>query len=456
MYVLRTGMIIMLILSASCGGRSPATVSQHNESPVPFNEQDAASDAGDRETATLPERDRELVRYLLRHNSQLQAQQHRAAVAGARTAAVDQLPDTMFKVMPIGDFAQTAAGEVQGSVGVEQAFPPPGVLGQRRVQAEQQWQAVDAATAAMQVQLVSQLRRQLLVRQRSETFSAIINKQQEVLSKIHSVVEAHIGVGSAQRSQLLEVEMMQVELDQALQQWQGERLDAEARLRALLNMRPTQTLPPVQLYKWHKRPQRAQAQTWMEQQHPALRQALAEQEAAVTGERLAGLSGRAGFAVGFQYTFVDDEGLAPMANGDDQWAVTLGLRIPLDRSAVRGRRESAAARAEQQRWQTQATRESLQQGFDSAWDKFESLHQRWVLSRDDLLPRSRERFTLLEAGYETGKSSYIDVMDAWRQVLKAEVQERQLFYMQLARQYELLSKVGLLFWPETSEENNDE
>ncbi len=396
----------------------------------------------------VPTGDRELVDFMFQHNAALQVEMHQRDASGMRIQSVVQMPDTMIKVTPIGDMVETAGGEMMTSIGIEQSFPALGVLKNKRFIAAEQMTMQEAALDALKVQLVRSLRTQVVRRASSWEVLAIIEENIKTIKSIWEVVDARIAVGSADRSQLLDVEMMQSQLLQTLQEWQARRLDAEAQLRLVLGISASISLPQdIAPYVLPEAMHKQSALQLVQLQHPQLRMAVAKQEAAFYQEQLAQASGRPGFSVGFQYSMIDDGGLSPAANGDDIWSLQFGMRIPLDRSAVEARRSEAALNNYKEQWNIESTRQRLDQEFESALRLFESAGERWRLSYEEIVPRSRERFELLKSGYETGKSSYVDVMDAWRQVLQVEIQERQLFYMQLEKQYKLLSQMGLLFWP---------
>ena len=168
---------------------------------------------------------------------------------------------------------------------------------------------------------------------------------------------------------------------------------------------------------------------------------LSEQEAAYDVVRA---SGNPQLSVGLQYAFIEDEGLSPVANGDDQWSLSVGIKIPLNRSYEHARREAMASAIAEKTWNIKDIEQDLQRNLQNVMVSWESSHEQWRKSYEEILPKTKERFDLLRLDYESGKGSYLLLIDAWKDYLLQVLQERQYYYQQFAYRIHVLEAVGVI------------
>ena len=111
----------------------------------------------------------------------------------------------------------------------------------------------------------------------------------------------------------------------------------------------------------------------------------------------------------------------------------VGLPLPLfDRN--RGAIEEATADLERARHERDALAIRLARDLDSARQKLRSVQSETKLLHDDILPRSREILAAMEEGYRRGKFRLLDLLDARRTTLAAELRCNDAhFGLELAR-----------------------
>jgi outer membrane protein TolC len=141
--------------------------------------------------------------------------------------------------------------------------------------------------------------------------------------------------------------------------------------------------------------------------------------------RLAQLGRKPDFTAGISYSPVSDDGLAPSANGRDQFMGTLGVTLPLWRDKNDAAERQAAATLSAEHSTLAATRSSLQQRIESAHAGYVSERANLSLYTGRLIPDAQQSFDLLVAGYQTEASTFLDVIDAWRQLLNYRLEAEE-------------------------------
>jgi outer membrane protein TolC len=161
----------------------------------------------------------------------------------------------------------------------------------------------------------------------------------------------------------------------------------------------------------------------------ALREKIRADEFFVKRRRL---DSRPDFSFGISYTNVDDRTdpagkLAPPPdNGDDALALVAGITIPL----YSGRISSGIREAHET---LNADLQRLDQGKDQvrfdvqeAGLRLDSLLERTVLYRDNLIPQAEQSLSSTEAAYQTNQLDFLDLIDAERIWFQVRLTYRRL------------------------------
>ena len=109
------------------------------------------------------------------------------------------------------------------------------------------------------------------------------------------------------------------------------------------------------------------------------------------------------------------------AHGDDMVMFTVGVELPLWRSKYR----AATREAEKMRAASQAARQAAerQTSLDVQDASFRLMTARRTLElyKAELIPQAQARFNASEAGYRTGKTDFMDLLESERFLLDARI-----------------------------------
>jgi outer membrane protein TolC len=107
--------------------------------------------------------------------------------------------------------------------------------------------------------------------------------------------------------------------------------------------------------------------------------------------------------------------------GDDNWAVTLQMNIPIWTQRI----EAAKREARQQLLATQNELRSKEnliafRIFD-AWSRVEAQQQTLRVLNTELIPQSRQTYQVTLTAYQAGESDFLSLIDNWRRWLDFEL-----------------------------------
>ena len=113
--------------------------------------------------------------------------------------------------------------------------------------------------------------------------------------------------------------------------------------------------------------------------------------------------------------------------GRSQTVLGVSLPIPLF-NRNQGSLQASLSRAEKARTELEAERLRLHQSLTTAYQRAQLSREQVRTMREDVLPRAQRVFDAAVTGFEAGKFSFLDVLDAQRTLLQIRTQYIQALY----------------------------
>ncbi|MFW6060239.1 MAG: TolC family protein [Phycisphaeraceae bacterium] len=366
------------------------------------------------------------VRLALERAPRLRAATQRVARLQARTDQRTSLDDPMLTVSPVGEMAQTAAGEVELMAGVSQRLPWPAKLEARgRVAAQDVAQAA-AEWQRLRLEVAGDVRRTYWQLHLAARTLEQLERLRTALEQVRETARSRYEAGQAEQADVLRAGVELAEMDRRIADVRQQRDTAAAMLNRLIDRSPDAALPdPPRIDPQQVALERRALLDQAAADHPAIRRTREQLQGYREQLRLARLNRIPDLTVSANYNAVDSDGLAMSANGDDQWWLGFGVTLPIwsgkydaaEREARRGMLESLAELDEQQR--------RIAFEVQSAWLDVISRQHQLDLLREQILPRARQTLESRRAGYQAGRGSFLDVLDAWNRQLSLELVHEQ-------------------------------
>ncbi len=138
-------------------------------------------------------------------------------------------------------------------------------------------------------------------------------------------------------------------------------------------------------------------------------------------KKLATLNRWPDLTISANYNAVDDDGLAVMANGDDQWWFGFGVNLPIwfekyeaqEREALQGMLEGVA--------DLSAQRNRVAFAVQDAYLKVEAQQKLVELFRDVIIPQAKQTVDASASGYRAGSVDFLTLVDNWRKLLNFDL-----------------------------------
>ena len=113
--------------------------------------------------------------------------------------------------------------------------------------------------------------------------------------------------------------------------------------------------------------------------------------------------------------------------GRTQTVLGVSLPIPLF-NRNQGSLQASLSRAEKARTELEASRLQLHQSLTAAYQRAQLSREQVRTMREDILPKAQRVFDATVTGFEAGKFSFLDVLDAQRTLLQIRTQYIQALY----------------------------
>lgn len=362
------------------------------------------------------------ARAALAANPSLAAAAERVRRLRERMPQVRSLEDPIFRVDPVGEMAETAAGQVRLKIEFDQKLPFPGKLQTRGRIAAGDVAAARADRRARQLWVVARTRTAYWALYAAVRAIESTHRSRALLAQLEAVVRARYRAGEAGQPQVLGLSTELANLDKKLHTLRQRRVAAEAMLNQLLD-RPIEAPLPDPA---PREPERLEAslETMLGRAtagNPAVEKAQARIAQARERRRLAELERWPDVTARARYNAVDDSGLSRVADGTDSWWLGLAVNLPIwtarrdaaEREALRGLLEAVATLA--------AERNRVAYEIREAWDRMEAHHHHLHLLGGQIVPESREAAEGAMAAYRGGEGDYLSVIDHWRRMWEFEL-----------------------------------
>ncbi len=235
-----------------------------------------------------------------------------------------------------------------------------------------------------------------------------------LLSDLEQLARQQNAAGRASLQDVLRAQIEQEQLRTRIANLEDSRSTLVAELKAALGLGVREADPPLPA-RFVPSPGLPARDAILEialRRNPGIRRMAADVRRAEAQVELARTAGVPDFAAGIEADFKDNPAT---------WKPSIGMTLPVWRDKIAAR--IAAAQGEKRAAEARLTAEQVQFAAELtatlyAWR--ESLRNVELLE-ERLLPRARQSFDAARTGYANGRSGFLDVVDAYRQVLAFDV-----------------------------------
>jgi outer membrane protein TolC len=370
----------------------------------------------------------ELIAALLASNPEAGSARAVWQSGDARVPQQKSLPDPSVTYRYFAESPETRVGPQQQSLDISQRVP---WFGKRASQARRAhheaaglaWRARD-----LERELVAALKRSYFEAAYLQKALAVNSDESEMLQRFERIALTRYSTGQGIQQSVIKVQTDISRLADRATALQ-ERLDIVIRRIARLVGNPDADLHlrPIRLALVDLEYDGTVLERESRGDHPSVRAVQEGIRADEAWLRRRELDSRPDLRFGVSYVDVGDRedtaGLLspPEDNGQDTWALMVGIDLPLFRKKTRSGVEEARQSMLSRERVLESTRNRLQYGVQESVLRLESIDQRARLYRDVIVPQAEEALASAEAAYTTNRQSLLDLLDAERVLFQARL-----------------------------------
>ncbi len=358
-------------------------------------------------------------------NPDLDVARMTAEAAEARVYPAGALPDPRFRYelssLPTSDFDLDSTPISGQQLGLNQHFPFPGLLGNRR-------EAASFAAGASQQDLGDESRRVDAAVERAWVELGFAQRALDVtlanielLRQLAKIAEAKYKVGQGLQQDVIRAQVTLTELlDEQLRRDASIR-SAEARLGNLLDLSVAAPYPrTTPLRETAALPDISVLLEQLEKTSPRLRAMEERIEEAEHRKRVAQLEGYPDFDLGLGYR-IREKVMGDPVNGADYVGASITVRLPIDRKKWRSIVAERDALVRRTQAEYRRFRAMLRDAVQANYAVLERADREIELLEDGLLPQARQSLDSSRSGYEVDKVDFLSLIDSQVRLLNAEL-----------------------------------
>lgn len=369
----------------------------------------------------------EYVQLGLNQNPEIQESRLMVESLAHRVPQAASLPDPMLGATAFPSPVQTAAGEQDFALSMNQKVPWRGKRATRAAIAGEDVNAARARLSAVELKVAEQIKNVYFQLYFVQQAISITKDDQDQLELIGEVVEQMYKVKREVTQQdVLQVQVALARLDSELVKFQQQKESAQARLARLLHLSPEtkpealDRLPEAQIVD--------DIQQYYElaiQARPELHAQLSAIEKDKKSACLAELDNYPDLTFGFNWIATSNDGISPVANGDDAFMLTVGMNLPVYKKRIDAGVREAQTRSLANTRKYDRLKDETMEGVADLFAKIKSQQENLRLFRDDIIPKQKLTLEQSIDDYQVGKVDFLQLIENWRQLLRFHIAEKR-------------------------------
>lgn len=364
------------------------------------------------------------VALALRQRPELAAAHHRYQASAEQVALEDLLPDPTISYSGFLRSIETRLGPQRHKLSLRQALPWTSIAGDGKRAATHETRALERRFAAEALVIKREVAGAYWQLWRVGEERRVHSEHRELVQELHKTTLSRIEIGAASLADARQVDLRGTRLDDLLLTMAASEQRATASLAGVVGLSQLKELGPTQAPPAPRLPADSlEVLLAAVEAHPAL--LFYEERAKARDARLlqAESRGRPGFVFGLDYIEVGPMDGAVVANeGRDAVVATLGISVPLWRTAIGARVRKARAQAAVERATGEANTVKAQATIRSLWISVTDSSRKIHLYQQALLPQAEGVYEALIGDYQISRANLSALLLAQTEILELQVQ----------------------------------
>jgi outer membrane protein, heavy metal efflux system len=362
------------------------------------------------------------INYALGQNPDIHVARKKMEAYAHLVPVAASLQDPTVGMTAFPSQVQTAAGQQEFALGVNQQFPLGGKLGVRAELAESQTNLARAQLAAIELATIADVKRDYYEIYFIQQAIRVTEADQQLLIEIRDVANTRYKAALTSQQDLLRAELEISEVENELIIFRQRLESAQALLARELHIAPQTKVRALETVSAEQIPRDLE---WLQREAIASRPELHAQLAALDRDQQAADLERLEYipdvTLGATWIDVASAGISPVSNGQDSFLLTAGINLPIYRKRLSSSVLSAEATAVSTARAYDSLRDATLEEVMDLFVQTQSQNDQLILFREDILPKARQTLEVSSQAYNTGEVDFLQLIDNWRQLLRYEV-----------------------------------
>ena len=378
------------------------------------------------------------IREALERNPGIQAAVAEVRVQLERIPQVTSLSDPLIRTVIRPEPIQTAAGDMYFTLGVSQTIPLLTKLERAGNIAAAETRMALERLNSKRVGIIADVERAYWRIYQLDRYVELTRENRLLLEDLERVVDTQYQVGKAQQQDLLRVQMELAKLRDDEHRYQIHRSSAVAALNQLMDHPPQRKVPTTEPVDVPTVRADVENLVALAADHsPEL--AVLRQQVQRDREQieLARLGYWPDVTVGVEWNYVDPRGpfippvnpqtgMRPPINrksevGDDNWALTVQMNIPIWSQRIEATKREARQRLLATQAELRSTENLIAFRIYDAWSRVAAQEHTLRVLEAELIPQSRQTYEVTLTAYQAGETDFLTLIDNWRRRLYFEL-----------------------------------
>lgn len=378
----------------------------------------------------------ELVSAVIGRNSSLEEAKAAADAAAHRIAPAGDLDDPVltYAVAPatLGNPWLDPGHRVE----LSQMVPWPGKLGARQEAARQNAAAMESSVEVRRLDIIAFTKAAYAEWYFVHEAIRLNRENQKILEDLRAITEGHVSAGQGLQQDILRVETELALLSDQFLSLEAEKVGVQARMNAILNQNPDESIPPPRSFEFGDLPALLLLIATAERHHPRLLQLEHLLDARTADADYARKDFYPDFKISGGYNSLWD-------SNDKRYTVGVSINIPLNRGRLQSELSARGAEENQARWRLVDERFKILNNISAAFAEAQRVAKSIAVYKEKLIPLSEETLTASLSEYQGMVGDFLNVITAERDKLRTEQSLYRLQADYIRKVAELESSVGL-------------
>lgn len=389
-------------------------------------------------TATLANNSTDPVQFLLERNREVLAarEAYKASIEEVKIFGVlpDPMVESTFFIEPI----ETGNGPMEGQLMLGQKFPLWGKLKRQRSVAKNKAEIARLNLEKKKIITVFQMRKKWESYIKLENSLGILNDYREELETFRSIAltQYSTGVGITQHPILklqIEISLIESQINSLESNFESVANSLQSLFDGsfspeLFGDQRTEVLPLNSSEYWLDVAKEA---------HPLYSKAQRELDIAVLKNELAVRKNYPDLIAGLNYTSIGD-------GGADAFGFKAGLNLPIWFKRNRARIESTKLKIRSKEEMVEEVWNRIEDDVRSTKKDLDEIQETYILYNDKLVQESEQMLSSAYSAYETGKISFLDLLDSERMVVKVRLSFEEVEAKRRIVSARMVKNIGLI------------